>query len=217
MAVALVVAAGRGDRLRSPGPKALIELAGRPMLEWSIAALAAVPAVSVIVVALPAGTQAPVGTVGVAGGEVRSASVRAAFAAAPADGGPILVHDAARPLVTPELIEAVLAGLEGVDCAIAATRVTDTIKEATSALEVTRTIDRSRLWSVQTPQAFRRAALVRALALAPTIVDAATDEAALVERCGGMVRIVPSVRENLKVTTPLDLHVAELLLAGRVD
>ena len=82
---------------------------------------------------------------------------------------------------------------------------------------VTRTIDRSRLWSVQTPQAFTRAALLRAFALAPTIVDAATDEAALVERCGGMVRIVPSAPENLKVTTPLDLHVAELLLAGRVD
>ena len=217
MAVALVVAAGRGERLRSSGPKALVELAGRPMLEWSIAALRAVPAVTVIVVALPAGAQAPPGTVGAVGGEVRSASVRAAFAAAPADAGPILVHDAARPLVTPELIDAVLAGLAGVDCAIAATPVTDTIKEATSGLVVTRTIDRSRLWSVQTPQAFTRAALLRALALAPTIVDAATDEAALVERCGGMVRIIPSAPENLKVTTALDLHVAELLLAGRVD
>lgn len=217
MAVALVVAAGRGERLRSPGPKALVELAGRPMLEWSIAALRAVPEVSAIVVALPAGAQAPAGTVGVLGGEVRSASVRAAFAAAPVDGDPILVHDAARPLVTRELIEAVLAGLDGVDCAIAATPVSDTIKEATAGLVVTRTIDRSRLWSVQTPQAFTRAALVRALALAPAIVDAATDEAALVERCGGMVRIVPSAPENLKVTTPLDLRVAELMLAGRVD
>ena len=217
MAVALVVAAGRGERLGSPGPKALVELAGRPMLEWSIAALRAVPAVSVIVVALPAGVKAPAGTLVALGGEVRSASVRAAFAAAPQDAEAILVHDAARPLVTPELIEAVLAGLEGVDCAIAATPVTDTIKEATAGLVVTRTIDRSRLWSVQTPQAFTRAALVRAFALAPTIVDGATDEAALVERCGGMVRIVPSARENLKVTTPLDLHVAELLLAGRVD
>jgi len=217
MAVALVVAAGRGDRLRSPGPKALVELAGRPMLEWSIAALRAVPAVNVIVVALPAGAQAPPGTVGAVGGEVRSASVRAAFAAAPAGDGPILVHDAARPLVTPQLIEAVLAGLAGVDCAIAATPVSDTIKEATSGLVVTRTIDRSRLWSVQTPQAFTRAALLRAFALAPTIVDGATDEAALVERCGGMVRIIPSAPENLKVTTPLDLHVAEALLAGRID
>src|SRR5579863_21516 len=100
MAVALVVAAGRGERLGSPGPKALVELAGRPMLEWSIAALRAVPAVSVIVVALPAGAQAPAGTLGVLGGEVRSASVRAAFAAAPAGTDPILVHDAARPLIT---------------------------------------------------------------------------------------------------------------------
>ena len=217
MAVALVVAAGRGERLGAAGPKALVALGARSMLEWSILALAAVPAVSTIVVAMPAGAPAPRGTVGVVGGEVRSASVRAAFAAAPADADPVLIHDAARPLVTAELIEAVLAGLEGVDCAIAATPVTDTVKEATAGGVVTRTVDRSRLWSVQTPQAFTRAALVRALALPPSIVDSATDEAGLVERCGGMVRIVPSARENLKVTTPLDLHVAELLLAGRVD
>lgn len=217
MAVALVVAAGRGERLGSRGPKALVELRGRPMLEWSIEMLRSVPAVSAIVVALPAGARAPAGTIGVPGGDVRSASVRAAFAAAPAHADPILVHDAARPLVSAELIEAVLAGLEGVDCAIAATLVTDTIKEATAAGVVTRTVDRSRLWSVQTPQAFTRAALVRALALPPAMVDAATDEAALVERCGGMVRIVPSMRENLKVTTRLDLHVAELLLADRAD
>jgi len=217
MAVALVVAAGRGERLGERGPKALVELHGRPMLEWSVEALRSVPEITAIIVALPAGAGAPAGTTGVAGGEVRSASVRAAFAAAPVDGDPVLIHDAARPLVSRKLIETVLAALDGVDCAIAATTITDTIKEATAGLVVTRTVDRSRLWSVQTPQAFTRAALVRALALPPAMVDAATDEAALVERCGGMVRIVPSAPENLKVTTPLDLHVADLLLADRVD
>ena len=217
MAVALVVAAGRGERLGARGPKALVELHGRPMLEWSVEALRSVPEITAIIVALPAGAGAPAGTTGVTGGEVRSASVRAAFAAAPVDGDPVLIHDAARPLVSRKLIETVLAALDGVDCAIAATTITDTIKEATAGLVVTRTVDRSRLWSVQTPQAFTRAALVRALALPPAMVDAATDEAALVERCGGMVRIVPSAPENLKVTTPLDLHVADLLLADRVD
>ena len=215
MAVALVVAAGRGERLGSAGPKALVELGGRPMLEWSVAALRAVPSVTEIVVALPPGARAPQGCAGVPGGDVRSASVRAALAAAGAGADPVLVHDAARPLVTPELIEAVLAGLDGADCAIAAARVTDTIKEAGASLEVTRTVDRSLLWRVQTPQVFTRAALERALALPAAEVAAATDEAQLVERCGGRVRIVPAPAENLKVTTPLDLHVAARLLAER--
>jgi 2-C-methyl-D-erythritol 4-phosphate cytidylyltransferase len=217
MAVALVVAAGRGERLGSAGPKALVALRGRPMLEWSIEALRAASAIRAIVVAMPAGHAAPPGTIAVAGGDVRSASVRAAFAAAPAGEDPVLVHDAARPMLTPALVEDVLAGLAGVDCAIAATPVTDTIKEATPGLVVTRTVDRSRLWAVQTPQAFTRAALTRALGLAPDVVAAATDEAALVERAGGMVRVVRCGPENLKVTTPFDLHVAELLLSGRAD
>ena len=217
MAVALVVAAGRGERLGSAGPKTLVDLAGRPMLDWSLAALRAVDAVSEIVVALPPGVPAPDGCVGVAGGEVRSASVRAALAAASPKADVVLVHDGARPLVTPELIEAVLAGLEGVDCAIAAARVSDTVKEADEDAIVLRTLDRARLWSVQTPQVFTRAALERALAMEPGLVDAATDEAWLVERGGGKVRVVEAPAENLKVTTPRDLAVAEQLLAARVD
>src|SRR5665213_2527193 len=196
MAVALVVAAGRGERLGSAGPKALVELGARPM---------------------PAGALAPAGTIAVTGGEVRSASVRAALDAASPGAGPVLIHDAARPLVTPALIEAVLAGLVGVDCVIAAAPVTDTIKEAGDDLLVARTVDRSRLWSVQTPQVFTRAALERALAQPAEIVAAATDEAWLVERWGGSVRIVPAPAENLKVTTPLHLRVAERLLADRLD
>jgi 2-C-methyl-D-erythritol 4-phosphate cytidylyltransferase len=211
------VAAGRGERLGSDGPKAFVLLGGRPMVEWSLAALRASPQITDIVVALPAGAAAPAGCIGVAGGAVRSASVRAALAAAPAGAEAILIHDGARPLLTPELVAAVLAGLEGVDCAIAAAPVSNTIKSAGDDLLVERTLDRSRLWSVQTPQAFTRAALERALAEPAEVVDAATDEAWLVERGGGSVRVVPAPAENLKVTTPLDLHVAERLLADRVD
>jgi 2-C-methyl-D-erythritol 4-phosphate cytidylyltransferase len=187
------------------------------MLLWSIAALRAVDAVSEIVVALPAGVAAPAGCIGVLGGDVRSASVRAALAAAPAGSDPVLVHDGARPLVTPALIEAVLAGLEGVDCAIAAAPVSDTVKEVDAQGIVVRTLDRARLWAVQTPQVFTRAALEQALALPAEIVAAATDEASLVERAGGRVRVVRAPTENLKVTTPGDLKLAEQLLAERDD
>jgi 2-C-methyl-D-erythritol 4-phosphate cytidylyltransferase len=217
VAVALVVAAGRGERLGSAGPKTLVELGGRPMLSWSVEALRAVGAVAEIVVALPPGVAAPAGCIGVVGGDVRSASVRAALGAASRDGDPVLVHDGARPLVTPALIEAVLVGLEGVDCAIAAAPVTDTIKEVDGEQIVVRTVDRARLWSVQTPQAFTRAALERALAMPAEIVAAATDEAWLIERAGGRVRVIAAPAENLKVTTLRDLRVAEQLLAERVD
>jgi 2-C-methyl-D-erythritol 4-phosphate cytidylyltransferase len=217
VAVALVVAAGRGERLGSAGPKTLVQLAGRPMLQWSIDALRAADALSEIVVALPAGVAVPGGCVGVLGGEHRSGSVAAALAAAAAGEDVVLVHDGARPLVTPALIRAVLGALDGVDCAIAAAPVTDTIKEAGGDGIVVRTLDRSRLWSVQTPQAFTRAALERALAMPADVVAAATDEAWLVERGGGRVRLVAAPAENLKVTTPRDLALAEQLLAARVD
>ena len=121
MAVALVVAAGRGERLGSAGPKALAALAGRPMVDWSLRALRAVPAIERVVVALPPGASAPPGTLAVLGGAHRSLSVRAALHAC--EGDPVVVHDAARPLVTPAIVEATLAALEGVDAAIAAAPV----------------------------------------------------------------------------------------------
>jgi 2-C-methyl-D-erythritol 4-phosphate cytidylyltransferase len=214
MAIALVVAAGRGQRLGSEKPKALVFLGGRPMLEYSVDALRGVREIERVVVALPAGADAPAGTVGVVGGETRSESVRAALGAA-GPGDPVLVHDAARPLVTAELIERVLAGLEGVDAAIAAAPVTDTIKEAAPDGLVSRTLDRSALWAVQTPQVFRRAALERALDRPPEELARATDDAWLVEHDGGSVRLVAAPPENLKVTTDVDLRVAELALRSR--
>ena len=213
MAVALLVAAGSGERLGADRPKAFVVLAGRPMLEWSVEALRAA-GVEEIVVALPRGESPPPGCAGVAGGATRSASVRSALGAASA-GHDVVVHDAARPLVTPAHVTAALAALAHADAAITAAPMTDTVKEAGEDRRVTATLDRSRLWAIQTPQAFRRAALERALAVGDDVLAAATDDAWLVERAGGTVRVVESTPENFKVTTAHDLRVAELLLGER--
>ena len=219
MVIALIVAAGRGERLRAGGPKALVELAGRSLLQWSLDALCGVDAIERIVVALPAGTAAPPGVTGVDGGAVRSDSVRRALAAAGPGGrgDTVLVHDAARPLVTVELVERVLAALsadESLDAAIAATPVTDTVKRVRAG-SVLETLDRSELWAVQTPQVFRRAALERALDVPEEVLAQATDDAWLVERAGGRVAVVAAGDQNVKVTTSLDLELAELLLRRR--
>jgi len=184
------------------------------MLEWSIDALRQVARVEAIVVALPSGWTAPEGTIGVPGGAHRSLSVRAALSAA--EGDPVIVHDAARPLLTAELVRAALdeLGRHGCDAVIAAAPVTDTIKQAQDGL-VVRTLERASLWAVQTPQVFRRAALERALSVSEDVLAAATDDAWLVERAGGTVRVVPSPPANLKITTPGDMQVAELALRER--
>jgi 2-C-methyl-D-erythritol 4-phosphate cytidylyltransferase len=212
MAVALVVAAGSGERLGADRPKAFVVLAGRPMLQWSIDALR--ESAAEIVVTLPPGEKAPPGTTGVQGGATRSASVRNALAAAP-PGDPVIVHDAARPLVTPAIVARCLDALSGADAAIAAARVTDTVKEAGEDLVVRATHDRARLWAIQTPQVFRRAVLERALAVGDDVLARATDDAWLVEQAGGTVRVVETTRENFKVTTPHDLRVADMLLRDR--
>ena len=211
MAVALLVAAGSGERLGASRPKAFVTVAGRPMLEWSVRALRAA-GIERIVVALPDGQAPPPGCEGVRGGASRSESVRAALAAS-AGEDPVIVHDAARPLVTPEHFTRALAALTGADAAIAAAPVTDTIKEAGADGDVTRTLDRSKLWAVQTPQAFRRAALESALSVDADLLAQATDDAWLIERAGGRVRLVESSAANFKVTTPHDLRIAELLLS----
>jgi 2-C-methyl-D-erythritol 4-phosphate cytidylyltransferase len=215
VAVALLVAAGRGERLGSAGPKAFVPCAGRPLVEWSVEALRACAAVERIVVALPPGVVAPAGTEGVPGGRERSHSVRAALQRA-GDAEVVVVHDAARPLVTPAIVEECLETLAAEDCdgAIAAAPVADTIKEAEGTV-VVRTLDRARLWAVQTPQVFRRAVLERAMDAAREALAAATDDAALVERAGGEIRLVAAPRDNLKVTTAGDLRLAELLLRDR--
>ena len=214
----MIAAAGSGERLGAGGPKAFVSLAGRPLLEWSLDTVRAAATVDEIVVAAPPGEEdriAELDVVAVAGGEHRSESV--ANALARCSGDIVVVHDAARPLVSSGLIDAVVEELvaeRDAAAVIAAAPVTDTIKQATEEGQVERTLDRSGLWAVQTPQAFRAEALREALADPGALADA-TDDAMLVESRGGRVLIHASSADNLKVTTPFDLRVAELLLRER--
>jgi 2-C-methyl-D-erythritol 4-phosphate cytidylyltransferase len=225
MVVAILAAAGSGDRLGGEQPKALVELAGRPLAAWAIEALAASTSVERLVVAAPPGYETQIAELAthtapetpaevVAGGASRSRSVANGLEAAK-DASVVVVHDAARPLVTAELVDRCVAQLErwGSDAAIAAARATDTIKEADAGGRVTATLERSSLWAVQTPQVFRAVALRSAVMDAE--LDRAYDDAQLVEAVGGDVRIVEAPRHNLKVTTAFDLEVAALLLEHR--
>jgi len=219
--VAIVVAAGSGERLGAGRPKAFVAVGGRPMAAWSLDAIAAA-GIPRAVVAVPPGHAAaaeealqrdfPLGLAFVEGGATRSESVRNALAAAGPDAEAILVHDAARPMVTADLFTRTLAALAEADAAIAAARVTDTIKEAGADGIVVRTHERARLWAIQTPQAFRADVLRKALAAGEDVLAQATDDAWLVERAGGTVRVVESPAANFKVTTPHDLTLADSLL-----
>jgi 2-C-methyl-D-erythritol 4-phosphate cytidylyltransferase len=207
------------------------------MIEWSIDAFRACGSVHSIVVAAPPGH---VGDLAghpdlgvVSGGATRAQSVANALEAVGTEL--VAIHDAARPLLTPELVEALVARLDDAPEAagvIAATPVTDTIKQATDSGDATKdafdttempnasfvveqTLDRSALWAAQTPQVFRADTLRAALEVDAPARDAATDEASLVEAAGGTVLIHPTAAENLKVTTPLDLRMVQLLLEGR--
>jgi 2-C-methyl-D-erythritol 4-phosphate cytidylyltransferase len=188
------------------------------MLDWSLEALRAARQVGEIVVAAPPGgvdELAGADHAVVAGGRTRSESVAAALEALDAEY--VVVHDAARPLVTAELVDAVIDDLladPDAGAVVAAAPVTDTIKQVARGMEVDRTLDRSSLWAAQTPQAFRTAALRDALG-STSLLSQATDDAMLVERIGGRVLLHEGPAENIKVTTPLDLRVAELLLAKR--
>jgi 2-C-methyl-D-erythritol 4-phosphate cytidylyltransferase len=215
-ALLLIVAAGSGTRLGHAEPKALVPLAGRPLLEWTLDAFAPV-AIARTVVSAPAdrladferivGARARV----VAGGETRSASVRRGVEALGAAADDVVaVHDAARPFLTAEEIRAVLRAAEETGAAIAATPVVDTVKRV-SGDRIVETLDRSELRGAATPQAFRYSVLREALASG----EEATDEAALCERLGQAVAVVPVSRFSLKITTPEDLELAEAIAARR--
>jgi len=204
--VGIVPAGGSGERLGADRPKAFVVCAGRPLIDWSLEVLEDV--CDRVVVAAP---QDWLRDGWVEGGPSRSASVRNALAAVP-EARTVVVHDAARPLVTRELVEACVGALMGVDGAIAAAPVTDTVKEAYPDGTVLRTLDRSRLWAVQTPQVFRAESLRRALDVDEALLAAATDDASLVEAAGGTIRLVEAPPGNFKVTTEGDLARAEAAL-----
>ncbi|HET6966267.1 MAG TPA: 2-C-methyl-D-erythritol 4-phosphate cytidylyltransferase [Acidimicrobiales bacterium] len=206
---AVVVAAGSGTRFGAP--KQFADLAGRPVLEWSLETARKACAGVVLVLPPERADQASPSwdaDAVVAGGATRSASVRAGLEAVPGRAEVVAVHDAARPLAPLELWRAVIEAVAaGADAAIPASPVTDTVKEVGEGGHLV-TLDRSRLVAVQTPQAFR-AEVIRQV---HRVEAEATDDAALVEAGGGTVELVPAPAHNLKITSPVDLVIAAALL-----
>lgn len=220
--VAIVVAGGVGKRLKGKVHKPFIPLGGRPMLAWTLEAFEKSPGVEAVVLVvhrqdLPSAERLvrryrlrKVLRL-VPGGATRMASVFEGLRAVPPGARWVAVHDGARPLVTPGLIEATIREARWAKAAIAAVPVVPTVKEAAGGW-VRRTLDRDRLWAVQTPQVFERNLLERAHARGRRNGGGATDDAALVEALGRRVRIVMGDPRNLKVTTPEDLIIAQALL-----
>jgi 2-C-methyl-D-erythritol 4-phosphate cytidylyltransferase len=222
--VAVLVAAGAGERLGADEPKAFVLLAGEPLLVHAARGLCGCDAVDELVVVVPGGHEDRAGRAladaGLpsdrvcTGGPSRQASVAAGLRACPAATAIVAVHDAARALVAPELVGRTLAALDGSWAAVApALPVVDTLKlvDATDH-RVLRTVDRRGLWAVQTPQVFHHGILVGAHAAAGEAP--ATDDLALVEAAGGRVRVLEGDTRNFKITTPDDLLVAQALLGG---
>ncbi len=210
---AIIVAAGRGERVGADRPKQFIELGGQTLLRRSVAAFDAHPDVESIVVVLPPDVVAEGAShVGptvrpcrcVAGGSRRQDSVRLGLEAVDPAADVVLVHDAARPFVSREVIDRVIARARVEGAAVPAVASGDTVKRVRRGTDlVAETIPRDEIWLVQTPQGFRRPVLDAAVALGAT-VDA-TDEAMLAERAGTPVAVVPGDPQNFKVTTRDDL------------
>lgn len=220
---AIVPAAGRGERLGPGAPKALRHLGGSPLLVHAVKALAASRSVDSIVVVAPADdvddTLTLLADVSgadirvVAGGSTRTESVACGLVVLPDDVDVVLVHDAARPLVPLALIDAVASAVRaGASAVVPGIPVADTIKSIDADGNVTATLDRASLRAIQTPQGFDRATLVTAYSRA---TEAATDDAGLVEAIGVDVLVIPGDEEAFKITRPLDLVLAEAVLAQR--
>ncbi|QYX79178.1 2-C-methyl-D-erythritol 4-phosphate cytidylyltransferase [Streptomyces akebiae] len=229
---AVIPAAGRGVRLGPGAPKALRALNGTPMLIHAVRAMAASRAVSLVIVVAPPDGTPEVKTLldahalpertdflVVPGGESRQESVKQGLDALPPGYDIVLVHDAARPLVPVDTVDAVIEAVrDGAPAVVPALPLADTVKEvepadAPGAPEpVVATPERARLRAVQTPQGFHRETLVRAH---ETVTGEVTDDASMVERLGLGVVVVPGHEEAFKVTRPLDLVLAEAVLARR--
>jgi 2-C-methyl-D-erythritol 4-phosphate cytidylyltransferase len=214
----IIPAAGVGTRLGRSEPKALVPVAGRPILAWTLDAVDSLSFRGVVVAAPPgrlADFESLVGERGqvVAGGLTRAASVRRAFESSSASPGDVVcVHDAARPLVTAREIGEVIAAAERIGSAIAATPIVDTLKRV-EGQRISGTLERDGVWAAGTPQAFRTEVLRQALASGRE----ATDEAALCEALSIPVAVVPVSRLGFKITTPEDLEIADAILRSRVS
>ncbi|CAL1691573.1 Bifunctional enzyme IspD/IspF [Brevundimonas subvibrioides] len=214
---AIVVAAGSGSR--AGGDKQWRPLGGKPVVRWSVEALLNAGAEQVVLVVASDGhgraAEALAGLshwTAVSGGADRSDSVQAGLRALSGPGDRIvLVHDAARPLLSPDVIARLIAGLAEADGAIAALPVADTLKRG-EAERIEATVDRAGLWRAQTPQAFRADRLLAAYAAWPA-GETPTDDAAVVERHGGIVRLVAGDPRLMKLTYPEDFDMAEALLS----
>ncbi len=228
--VALLLAAGRGRRMGRGVPMAFVPLAGRPLVLYALEALLATPAIDRVVPVLGEGELGhwPALAAGlgpdaqrrvaapVAGGAERQDSVRAGVAALPRDAHLVAVHDAARALVRPEAVSRVVAVAERDGAAILAVPVRDTIKRASDG-RIVETPPRDACWAAQTPQVFRTELLREALDKAAAESYLGTDDAELVERLGVPVQIVEGDPDNLKLTHPEDLVLAEHVLALRAE
>ncbi|HEV2907363.1 MAG TPA: 2-C-methyl-D-erythritol 4-phosphate cytidylyltransferase [Actinomycetota bacterium] len=218
-AVALLAAAGQGERLQADVPKALLQLSGKPLLRYAMDAIDACLELQAVVVAAPADRWREVVDLVnhsqkvievVEGGETRTGSIRKALEAVPAEFDAVACHDVARPFASPALFTAVLRALDDADAAIPTLPVHDTVKRIDGSA-VAETLPRDGLALAQTPQAFRREVLEAAHRAAALEGFEGTDDAALVERAGYVVVVVPGELSNLKVTTARDLTVAAAL------
>jgi 2-C-methyl-D-erythritol 4-phosphate cytidylyltransferase len=221
---ALIPAAGQGQRMGLDIEKQFLHLGGKPLLAYTLARVEAAPTIDRIVVIVPAGRETfcyqeivePGGlrkvTHIVAGAETRQRSVMAGFGCLDKDVDVVVIHDGARPFVTPALIQAAINAAVANGCAVAAIPESDTLKRVSREGAVIETVDRRNLWRAQTPQAFRRSILQCALAYAAQHNLDATDEASLVESLSWPVRIFPGSAWNFKITSPDDLALAELVL-----
>ena len=210
-----------GERLGAGRPKAFVELAGGPMVVHAVRAFTTARSIDRIVVVVPAplvtDAQALLGSAVtvVAGGDTRQRSVCNGLDACGPDTRVVAVHDAARPLISPDLVDRTVAALVPPWDAVAPGEpLVDTLKVVDARQAVLRTVDRHGVWAVQTPQVCARATLERVHARVASDADAATDDLSLIERAGGRVRLIDGERRNFKVTHLEDLALAEQLLAA---
>jgi 2-C-methyl-D-erythritol 4-phosphate cytidylyltransferase len=227
----VIAAGGTGSRFGRPEGKQLTVIAGKPVVAWSLQAVAAVRGVEAIVLVChperleefrecaARALDLPLAVDVIAGGGTRQASVAAGLAALPETCEVVVVHDGARPLATTALVEeavAVLLGDANAQGVVVGHPSVDTLKHVDDQGRVTATPDRTLFWAVQTPQVFRGAAIRRAYEVAGEGGYPGTDDASLVERLGGRVLVVEGPRDNLKVTHAEDLLIAEAILTARM-